>query len=282
MKEELAVMERLYTTVVEFLVQYSFQIIGAIIILVLGIKLANWLARLVTGLGERKKFDPTLTGFLAGAVRIVVLAFVAILAMGKFGISVAPFIAALSALAFGGSFAIQGPLSNYGAGLSIIVSRPFVVGNTITVNGVSGVVDDIRLAATVLSTEDGEQITIPNKHIVGEIIHNSFANKVVETSVGIAYEEDPKLAIRVIEEALAGIGEISREPAPQVGIESFADSAIAIGMRYWVPTKQYYQIFYRANGAVHEALAAAKISIPFPQHDVHLIPPPAGGEQSKT
>ncbi|MDH3393430.1 MAG: mechanosensitive ion channel family protein [Desulfobulbaceae bacterium] len=272
MQEELAVVQKLYNTVVEFVVQYSFQILGAIIILLLGVKLANWLARLVINLGEKKKFDPTLTGFMAGAVRMVVLVFVGIIAIGKFGISIAPFIAAVSALAFGGSFAIQGPLSNYGAGLSIIVSRPFVVGDTISVKGVTGVIDEIRLACTILSTEDGEQITIPNKHIVGEIIHNSFANKVIETSVGISYNDDPALAIKTITAALANIEDISQDPPPQVGIEAFADSAISIGMRYWVPTKKYFQTFYRTNLAVHQALTKAQITIPFPQHDVHLVP----------
>ncbi|MDH5297442.1 MAG: mechanosensitive ion channel family protein [Desulfobulbaceae bacterium] len=277
MQEQIAVAEKLYTTVVEFLVEYSFQIIGAIIILLLGVKLANWLGRMVVGFGERKNLDPTLTRFMSGAVRTVALAFVVITALGKFGISAAPFIAALSALAFGGSFAIQGPLSNYGAGLSIIVSRPFVVGNTISVKGVSGVVDEIRLACTMLATEDGEQITIPNKHIVGEIIHNSFGNRIVETSVGISYNDDPQQAIKAIEEALASIAEICREPVPQVGIEKFADSAISIGFRFWVPTKKYYQTFYRANLAVHQALTKGGITIPFPQHDVHLISSTAQG-----
>jgi small conductance mechanosensitive channel len=97
--------------------------------------------------------------------------------MGKFGISIAPFIAALGALAFGASFALQGPLSNYGAGLMIIIARPFVVGDTITVKNVSGIVEEVTLATTILTTEDGEKITIPNKHIVGEILNNSFANR---------------------------------------------------------------------------------------------------------
>jgi len=272
MQEEMAVVQKLYSTVVEFIVQYSFQIIGAIIILLLGVKLANWLARMVISFGDKKKFDPTLTGFLGGAVRMVTLAFVIIIAIGKFGISITPFVAAISALAFGGSFAIQGPLSNYGAGLSIILSRPFVVGDTIAVKGVTGVIDEIRLACTILSTEDGEQITIPNKHIVGEILHNSFANKVVETSVGISYDDDPGQAIRAIAAALATVEDISHDPPPQVGIEAFGDSAISIGLRYWVPTKKYFQTFYRANLAVHQALAKAQINIPYPQHDVHLIP----------
>ncbi len=272
MQKELAVAQKLYSTVVEFVVQYSFQIVGAIIILFLGIKIANWLARLVINFGDKKKLDPTLTSFLGSTVRVVTLAFVCIIAVGKFGISVAPFIAALSALAFGSSFAIQGPLSNYGAGLSIIVGRPFVVGDTITVKGVTGVIEEIRLACTILATEDEEQITIPNKHIVGEIIQNSYANKVVETSVGISYDDDPRTAIQAIETALAGIEEICQEPPPLVGIESFADSAISIGIRYWVPTKKYFHTFYRGNLAVHQALVSAKIAIPFPQHDVHLIP----------
>jgi small conductance mechanosensitive channel len=183
-----------------------------------------------------------------------VLVFVFIITMGQFGISIAPFIAALGALAFGASFAVQGPLSNYGAGLVIILSRPFVVGNTVTVKGVS----------------DGEKITIPNKHIVGEILVNSFANRVVETTVGISYHDPPQRAIEVIRETLGKFPQISSEPAPQIGIQEFADSAINIGLRYWVPTKEYHQTLYRINLAIHGALAEAAITIPFPQRDVHL------------
>jgi small conductance mechanosensitive channel len=209
---------------------------------------------------------------LGNAVKVLVLVFVVIVAIGKFGISIAPFIAALGALVFGGSFALAGPLSNYGAGMVIILARPFVVGNTIAVQGVGGVVEEIRLAATILTTEDGEVITIPNKHIVGEVLRNSFANRVVEIKVGIAYEDDPEKAIDVIGRALAGIEEVSDDPPPQVGIENFGDSGIEIGLRYWVPTRKYYQILYRVNLAVHKALTAADITIPFPQRDVHLKP----------
>lgn len=272
MEEEIAVLQKLYNTVVEFLVTYSFQILGAIIILIVGIKLAGWVARLVERLCEKYELDVTLTKFLAGVVKTIVWMFVFIVAIGKFGISIAPFVAAIGALAFGGSFAIQGPLSNYGAGLAIILSRPFVVGNTITVKGVSGVVDEIRLAATVLSTEDGEEITIPNKHIVGEIIHNSFAERVVEASVGISYGDDPDKAISILRETLTKIPEVRQgDRPPQVGIEAFADSAISIGLRYWVPTKKYFQTLYQVNLAIHRALLEGGVTIPFPQRDVHMV-----------
>lgn len=270
MTEDLATIQKIFNVAVEFLINYSFQIFGAILILIIGAKLAGWLGRKVAVLCEGKGFDVTLSRFLGNMSKLVVLAFVIIIAASKFGITITPFIAALGALAFGSSFAIAGPLSNYGAGLSIIVSRPFVVGNTITVQGVSGVVDEIRLAATLLSTEDGEVITIPNKHIVGEILLNSFENKVVETTVGIAYTDDPAQAIAVIRKVLAQIDGVCQEPAPQVGLENFGASSLDIGLRYWVPTKQYFQIRYQVNLAIHRSLIDAGITIPFPQRDIHI------------
>jgi small conductance mechanosensitive channel len=257
--------------VTEFLIKYSFQILGALIILIIGLKLSGWLSRVVLRLCEKRSIDVTLSRFFASSTKLMVMVFVVIVAIGKFGISIAPFIAALGALAFGSSFALQGPLSNYGAGLTLILTRPFVVGNTITVQDVSGVVEEIRLAATILITEDGEELTIPNKHIVGEILRNSFENKIIETSVGISYKDDPEKAIAALRVVLASFGEICQDPPPQIGIEAFADSAINIGLRYWVPTKQYYLTMYQVNLAIHKALAEADITIPFPQQDVRLI-----------
>jgi len=270
MQNELETIQQVYNVVVEFIINYSFQILGAIIILIVGAKLAGWLGRLVTRVCEKKNIDITLSRFLGSVVKILVLTFVVIIAIGKFGISIAPFIAALGAIAFGASFAIAGPISNYGAGLVIIVSRPFVIGDTINIGGVSGVVDEIHLATTILSTEDDEKITIPNKHIVGEIQVNSFANKIVEGTVGISYQDDPEKAVEAIQKALAGIDDICSEPPPQIGIEAFGESSIDLGMRYWVPTRKYFQTLYRGNLAVHKALNDADITIPFPQRDVHF------------
>lgn len=271
MGNEIAIIQNLYRIVSEFVINYSFQIVGAIIILLIGLKVASWFASLVIRFGEKKNLDVTLTKFIAGVVKTIAVVFVVIIALGKFGISIAPFIAAIGALAFGGSLAIQGPLSNYGAGIAIILARQFVVGDTITVQGVYGMVEDIHLAATVLTNEDGEKITIPNKHIVGEIFTNSFANRVVESSVGISYADEPQKAIALIRQVLANDEEVTGKPAPQVGISDFADSAIAIGMRYWVPTTKFFETKYRVNLAIYDALKAGNITIPFPQRDVHLF-----------
>ncbi|WP_321391880.1 mechanosensitive ion channel family protein [uncultured Desulfuromusa sp.] len=268
--QEMKTIQKIIDVVTEFVINYSFQIVGALIILLIGLKLSGWLSRLVLRLCDKRNIDVTLSRFFASSTKILVMMFVIIIAIAKFGISIAPFIAALGAVAFGSSLAIQGPLSNYGSGLTLILTRPFVVGNTITVQDVSGVVEEIRLAATVLTTEDGEELTIPNKLIVGEILRNSFENKIIETSVGISYEDDPEQAIEVLQQVLGQFPEICTDPAPQVGIEAFADSSINIGMRYWVPTKQYFNILYKVNLAIHKALAEADITIPFPQQDIHI------------
>ena len=272
MKEELAEVEKYMDLIIEFAIKHGFQVVYAIIILIIGLIVARWLANMIVRVCESRNLDVTLGRFLGNVVRLTVLAFVMIVVLGKFGITMTPFIAAIGAVAFGSSLALAGLLSNYGAGLSIIITRPFVVNDTIKIQGVSGVVEEVGLAATRLSTEDGEQITIPNKHIIGEILINSFENKVVETRIGISYDDDPHKAVEVIQEALKNIPEIVDEPAPQIGIEEFADSSINIGMRYWVPTKQYFQTLYQANLAVYEALNKAEITIPFPQRDIHMQP----------
>ena len=270
MKEELETVEKYMDLIVEFALKYGFQVVYAIIILIIGLIIARWLSNTVVRVCESRNLDITLSRFLGNVVRLTVIAFVLIVVLGKFGITMTPFIAAIGAIAFGSSLALAGLLSNYGAGLSIIITRPFVVNDTIQIQDVSGVVEEVGLAATRLSTEDGEQITIPNKHIVGEILINSFENKVVEASIGISYDDDAQKAIDTIQEALQKIPEIVADPAPQIGIEEFADSSVNIGMRYWVPTKQYFQTLYRANLAVYNALEQAGITIPFPQRDIHM------------
>ncbi|MGD8368068.1 MAG: mechanosensitive ion channel [Desulfobacterales bacterium] len=256
---------------IDFLVNYSFQIIGAILVLAAGFIVGKLIASFILKLFEKKDVDVTLSKFLAGTAKGIVIGFAVLVAMGKFGITIAPLVAALAATAFGASFAIQGPLSNYGAGLVIIFTRTFVVGNTISVAGVSGVVEEVKLGATIIRDEDGVEITIPNKKIVGEIIHNSQEKRIVEGTVGISYDSSPQEAIRIIEEVLHGFEEISQDPPPQVGIEEFGDSSIHIGMRFWIPSRKYFSLLHRVNLAVYDGLKRENIEIPFPQRDVHIV-----------
>jgi len=243
----------------EFIVAYGFQILGALVVLLIGIKIAGWAARKTVAFGERRRFDPTITKFAGNVVRVLVLAVVAIITLSNFGIAISPLVALAGAAAFGGTLAIQGPLSNYGAGISIILSRPFTVGNTIQVRGTHGVVQEISLAHTVLTGEDGERITIPNKEIVGQIIVNSYACRVVETRIAIGADQDVAAAIAAIRTAVAERPAEENAPPPQVGVHGFTYGGIVLGVRFWVPSLKYFGQRYAVNRAILEALDRAGI-----------------------
>jgi small conductance mechanosensitive channel len=271
MQDEIMATQQLINTMVDFFVSYGFQVAGAIILLVIGVIVARLVSSFLMKLFERKNFDVTLSRFIASAAKVTILTFVIIIALGKFGVTIAPIVAALAAMVFGASFAIQGPLSNYGAGLVIIFGRPFVVGNIIKVAGVSGVVEEVGLGSTILTDEDGVKITIPNKHIVGEVLHNSQQRGIVEGVVRISYNSNPEKAISIITKVLDGFEQVLKEPTPQVGIQEFGDSSINIGFRYWIPSRKYFQTRYSVNLAVYKQLKEGDIEIPFPQRDIHII-----------
>jgi small conductance mechanosensitive channel len=277
MEEEIKAVERIIDIAINFFVKYSFQVLGAIIVLIVGVIVAKWVASFLLKLFEKKDIDITLSKFLVSSVKLIIIVFAIIVAIGKFGITISPFIAALAAMAFGVSFAIQGPVANYGAGLVIILTRPFVVGNTITVAGVNGVVEDVKLGTTILTDEDGVKITIPNKHITGEILHNSEEWKIVEGVVGISYESKPEDAIGIVKKTINQFDEISKDPPPQVGIQGFGDSSINVGYRCWVPTTKYFQTLYKVNLAVYKQLIEGGVDIPFPQRDIRIVSG-SGGE----
>jgi small conductance mechanosensitive channel len=268
--EELAFAQQAYGTLIDFFLNYGFQVIGAIIILFIGIWISGRLGAGATALCERNDIDITLGKFTGSITRVIVLTFFIIISLGKFGISVAPFIAAIGAIGLGAGLAVQGLLSNVSAGIAIIITRPFKVGNTITLHDISGEVTDIKLASTILATEDGEQITLPNKHVVGEIMMNSFENRLVESIVGISYDDDPDRAIAALQQAVGLLDCVSDDPAPMVGIEAFGESSIDIGVRCWVPTSRYVQSKYRINSTIHETVKIAGLTIPFPQRDVNF------------
>jgi len=271
LSSHMRLIEKMYEMALAFLVDYSFQIIGAVIIFILGVIAARWAARASERFCLKHGLDLILAKFISNTTHTIILIGVGVICLGKFGISVAPFVAAIGALSLGAGLALQGLLANYGAGLAIMITRPFIAGDTLTLLGVSGIVTQVNLGNTILETEDGENITIPNKQIVGEILRNSQANKVWEGSIGIAYRSDPQKAITIISSVLTQSESVVSDPAPQIGIQQFGESAIIIGFRYWIPTKQYYRLGFHINEKIFSRFRAEGIEIPFPQQEVHLI-----------
>jgi len=274
MQEELQDVGKFYNIIVEFFVNYSFQIVGAVIIFVVGIILSKSLYKIVLNLLLKNKVDETLSTFIANFIRFLIVLMMGVLALGKLGISIAPFIAALGALSLTAGLALQGSVANFAAGVVLIITKPFKIGDTITVHDIYGEVDEIKLAYTVLINEDKEQITIPNKYMIGDILVNSFSYRIVEGSVAIAYRSNVDEAISVIKNVLSSHKNISDTNEPIVGIEKFAESGIEIGYRYWVPTKSFFKTQYGVNLEVLKALQNVDMEIPFPQREITI----KGGE----
>ncbi|QSX33423.1 mechanosensitive ion channel family protein [Shewanella avicenniae] len=268
---EIAQLQQVYQVVVEFLVNYSFQIIGALIIFLLGLWVANKVATLVRKQMDSHDIDVTLTSFVSNLVRLIVIIMVAVICLGKLGISVTPMVAAIGAASLGAGLAVQGMLSNYAAGITIIVTRPFVVGNTITIKEITGQVEEIHLGVTTLTNEEGELISIPNKHIVGEILHNSFENKLVELHFNVDFQTDPQQVISLIEQVLRAFNQVDTSKPLQVGINDFSDAGFGFGVRYWVPTASYFQDKYKINLAIWNALQHAGINISTPVRTVIIV-----------
>jgi len=269
MEEELQSIQKFYDLIIEFFVNYSFQLLGAIIVILIGWFVAKKVSTLVEKICLRNEMDVTLTKFVVNIIKFTIIIGASIIAVGKLGIALTPFIAGIGALSLGAGLALQGTLSNYGAGLAIIVTRPFIVGNTVAVEGVSGIVREIKLGYTTLETEDNEIITIPNKHIMGEVLVNSFEYKIVESVVGIDYSNDPERAIEILNEVLFSFKEeISQDPKSQVGIKEFGDFSINLELRYWALTQSYFQTQYKINLAIYKAFKENNIQIPFPTHNV--------------
>lgn len=271
MDKELLALQKFYTIVIEFLTHYSFQLLGALIIVVMGWFAAQYMYTLLMRVFERNHFDTTLAKFVASVVKILIFMAMIVIALGKIGISIAPFVAAIGAVSLTAGLALQGSVSNYAAGVLLIISRPFKVGDTLSVAGVYGVVEEIKLSYTVLRNEDEELITVPNKQMIGDVLVNSFDVRVVEATIGVAYEDDPTKAIALINEVLASFSAVSKEHKPVVGIAKFGESAIEIGLRYWVPTKRFFKTQYEVNLALYTVLHVNRVSIPYPQREVRIL-----------
>ncbi|MBT4492903.1 MAG: mechanosensitive ion channel family protein [Gammaproteobacteria bacterium] len=271
MEEKLGIVQEIYSLIVNFAVTYSFQLFGAVVVLTVGFIVGGWVSRLLLGVLEIKQVDITLRELIASASRIVVVGLFLIIALSQMGISITPFIAALGGLAVGASFAIQGPVSNYGAGLVIILTRMYKVGDNIFVCGCTGIVREITLATTILESEDNERIVIPNKHIVGEIHRNSYEYRIVEGQVAIAYEADPEQSIALLADRLSGLDGVDSGHRPVVGINRFSDAGVILDYRVWVESERYFEILHQVNLAVYQALQAEGITIPFPHRDVRVV-----------
>ena len=267
---ELTTAQKLIDLVLETLVKYGFQALGGAVILAVGWVIANFVSKIVKNFLEKHHVDITVTKFLAMIAKIMVMAFAVLMALGKFGVEVTPLLAGLSVAGVGVGLALQGTLSNYAAGTSLIFTKPFKVGDIIEVAGVMGEVEDVSLGSTKLTRVDGVKVVVPNKHIIGEVIHNYSGLKCLDVKVGISYESDLQKATDLVRGVIQKEEKVVRGKEPKIGISEFADSSVTLTVQLWCKQSDYLDVLFGINKGIFETFRMNGIEIPFPQRDVHF------------
>lgn len=226
-------------------VQYSFAILGAIILLVGGWILAGLLSRWAfEGISRVRGIDQTLARFFANVLRYALLILVFVTVLGQFGVQTASIIAALGAAGLAIGLALQGTLQNIAAGIMLLILRPFVVGECIETSTVSGTVLEIGLFATELKTIDGLYRMAPNSTLWNTPITNYSREPTRrdELKVALAYDEDIDVAM----ERLVGFAKADQRvletPTPAVYIDSINGTTISLTLRYWTKTGDWWSV----------------------------------------
>lgn len=247
------------------------NVLFAIIILLVGLFIANKTNRLICKTGEKyDKLDDTLFRFLGSVAKYIILAFVAIAVLNRFGVQTASIIALLGAAGLAVGLALQGTLSNLAAGVMLLVFRPYKVGDFIDAAGRFGKVQEIDLFTSILQTFDNQQIVIPNSQIWGEQIinHSHHTIRGVDMRFGVAYKENTEKVRKVIQSVLDAHPHILKDPAPFIEVETLNDSSVDFLVRPFCEGEHYFAVLYSVPEQIKKALDDAEIEIPFPHRKI--------------
>jgi len=272
-------LEQTLTVLINLATAWGLKLIGAIAVLLIGRWIAGWTRRLIKRVMTRGDLDATLVPFVAGMVYYLILAFVAVAALGMVGVQTASMVALLGAAGLAVGLALQGTLSNFAAGVMLLIFRPFRVGDYIEAGGTAGTVGSVGLFATTLNTPDNVRIVVPNGTVYGNTIKNYAANETRRNDmvVGISYDDDIGQAIDAVRKVLHDDARVLTDPAPVVAVSGLGDSSVDIVVRPWCKKEDYWDLRFHLMQALKEQLEAAGCSIPYPQRDVHFFQAPSAG-----
>lgn len=258
-------------------VEFAGNLATAIVIFFVG----KWVVSLVVkGLMkamQKGELDTTLRRFIANLVRMLLMLFVIIAAINALGVQTASLIALVGAAGLAVGLALQGSLSNFAAGVLIVLFRPYKVGDWIEGGGVSGAVEEVQILTTVLKTGDNKRVIIPNSQIMGSTITNYSANDTrrVDLVVGVSYSDDLDKVRKELQDLVDADERILKDPAVTIAVSELADSSVNFVLRPWVNTADYWAVYFDLTEKVKKRFDEVGISIPFPQRDVHIHNVPA-------
>ena len=267
-------LETIQSSLVELGATWGIRILGVLAALLVAFSVAGWARKATSRALGRLNIDPTLAKFFANLARYAVLVAAILGCLGVFGIETTSFAALIGAAGLAVGLAFQGTLSNFAAGIMLLIFRPFRAGDVVVVAGQTGVVQEIELFTTELTALDNRRIIIPNSSIFGAIIENLTHHPVrrVDISVGTAYAADIDRTRTVLEAAVQASRGVLDDPAPQVLLASLGASSVDWQVRAWCKTEDYWTVCEGVIRDVKVALDSAGIGIPFPQTEVHLAP----------
>ncbi|MEE2988797.1 MAG: mechanosensitive ion channel domain-containing protein [Verrucomicrobiota bacterium] len=265
------------TTVVEKLIealsQYGMRIIAAVLIIFVGLWISKIIKSCFLKTLQKKKVDPTLIGFFSSMLHGGLVIFVVISAISKLGVQTASLVAVIGAAGLAVGLALQGSLSNFAAGILLILFKPFKVGNFVKAGGETGVIVKVSIFATEMKTPDNVQITIPNSTIMGGAITNFSAHSTrrIDMTLGVGYGDDLNRAKQIMEDLLAADERVLKDPVATIAVADLGDSSVEFVIRPWVNSADYWSVKFDFIKAVKEKFDAEGISIPYPQTDVHVF-----------
>ncbi|HGM7154387.1 TPA: small-conductance mechanosensitive channel MscS [Serratia marcescens] len=256
----------------DLLIQYAVNIVAAIVILIIGSIVARVVGNALNRVMKLRGIDATVADFLAAIVRYGVLAFTFIAVLGRVGVQTTSVIAVLGAAGLAVGLALQGSLSNFAAGVLLVIFRPLRVGEYVDLGGVAGTVDQVQIFSTTLRTADNKTIVVPNgKIIAGSIINYSREpNRRVDIVVGVAYNADIDVVKKVLGDVIAADKRIMHAKGVTVRLNEMAPSSLNFVTRSWTTNAEYWNVYFDLMENFKRALDAHNIGIPFPQMDVHL------------
>ncbi|KAF0100085.1 MAG: small conductance mechanosensitive channel [bacterium] len=271
MNDQFVVLDQARSTLIDLAIRFGPKLVVALLILVVGFFVGRWLGRLTEGMLEKLAIDAPVRQLLVRLLRLLVLGLFLIMALQNLGVELLPLIAGLGVAGAGIALAMQGVLGNLVAGLTIIFTRPFRIGEYIAIVGEEGSVEEISLFKTVLSHPDRSRVVIPNRKIVGEILHNYGEIRQLEVAVGVAYDTDLNRALALIRAILAANPRLLHDPEALIQVRSLADSGVVIAVKPWAPVAEFHAATGELNQAILERFRADGIVIPFPQREVRLL-----------
>ena len=271
MTEPFSALEQAKATFIDLAIKFGPKLVVASLILVAGFYVGRWIGGLLDRMLVKLDLDITVRQLLVRITRLLVLGLFLVMALQNLGVELLPLIAGVGVAGAGIALAMQGVLSNLAAGFTIIFTRPFKVGEYISIVNEEGTVEDITLFSTTLSHLDLSRIVIPNRKIAGEILHNYGELRQLNLSVGVAYDTDLNLALAIIQGILKSNPRVLQDPAPLIQVNTLAESAVSIGVRPWVSVLDYAAAIGELNQSMVETLRARGITIPFPQREIRLL-----------